>query len=94
MTTTPKCQDEIALTLSGRDLWVIRLGLKVLLAESTRHEHVYHDIHGALARIPEAHEPHGDECDCFSAEEFGRMSRREAEPAGPSRQGTAKDAQR
>jgi len=65
MTTIPKCQEEIAVPLTGRDLWVIRSALDLLLASSTRHEHVYHDIHAALAKLPQAHEPRGEGCDCF-----------------------------
>lgn len=57
--------------LTGRDIWVMRLGLRTLLASSTRHEHVYHDIHAALARLPEVHEPRGAECDCFDATGIG-----------------------
>lgn len=67
MTTTPKCQQEVAVPLTGRDLWVIRSGLELLLASSTRHEHIYHDIHAALAKVPAAHEPRSEACDCFAA---------------------------
>lgn len=65
MTTTPKCYEEVPLALTARDIWVIRQGLELLLASSTRHEHIYHDIHGAIARLPAVHEPRGDACDCF-----------------------------
>jgi hypothetical protein len=67
MTTTPTCSEEIAIPLTGRDIWVIRQGLDLLLASSTRHEHIYHDIHTALERLPRVHEPRGSECDCFGA---------------------------
>lgn len=65
MTATPKCNEEAAILLTGRDLWVIRSGLDLLLASSTRHEHIYHDIHAALAKLPRAHEPRASGCDCF-----------------------------
>ena len=74
MTTVPRCSEELSVALTGRDIWVIRLGLKTLLAESTRHEHIYHDIHTALARLPEAHEPRSSECDCFDQSDHDAAS--------------------
>lgn len=65
MTATPKCQEEISIRLTGRDLWVTRSALDFLLASSTRHEHIYHDINAVLTKLPKAHEPRGDGCDCF-----------------------------
>jgi hypothetical protein len=65
MAATPNCHEEVSVLLTGRDLWVIRSGLDFLLASSTRHEHDYHDIHAVLAKLPKAHEPRADGCDCF-----------------------------
>ena len=39
MTRTPQCYSEVEVPMSGRDLWVTRLALEQLLANSTRHEH-------------------------------------------------------
>lgn len=69
MTAIPTCNEEISVPLTGRDLWVIRSGLDLLLASSTRHEHVYHDIHAALAKLPRVHEPRSEGCDCFAKNE-------------------------
>lgn len=76
MTTIPRCFDEAAVPLAGRDIWVMRLGLRTLLASSTRHEHVYHDIHTALAKLPDVHEPHGAECDCLDAADIAPAQER------------------
>lgn len=64
MTRTPLCYSEVEVPMSGRDLWVTRLALEQLLANSTRHEHWIHDIQTALAKVPEVHEPGGSACAC------------------------------
>lgn len=68
MTKTPACTEEVEVRLTGRDLWITRLGLQELMAISTREEHVYHDIRAALAKLPEGHEPDGFECACLPKE--------------------------
>lgn len=68
MTVAPQCYSEVDVPMSGRDLWVTRLALEQLLANSTRHEHWMHDIRAALAKLPEAHEPGGSACACVAAE--------------------------
>lgn len=64
MTRTLECYSEVEVPMSGRDLWVTRLALEHLLANSTRHEHWMHDIRTALAKLPEVHEPGGSACAC------------------------------
>lgn len=66
MTDVPSCYSEVEVKLNGRDLWVARLGLELLLANTTRHEHWIHDIRAALAKLPGAHEPGGSECACVA----------------------------
>lgn len=67
MTSTPLCYSEVEVPMSGRDLWVTKLALKQLLANSTRHEHWLHDIQAVLAKLPEAHEPGSSDCACVAA---------------------------
>lgn len=68
MTAVPLCYSEVEVPMSGRDVWVTRLALEQLLANSTRHEHWIHDIRAALAKLPEVHEPGGSACACVSSE--------------------------
>ncbi len=84
MTAVPQCYEEISIKLTGRDLWATRLGLKTLLAASTRHEHVYHDIHAALAKLPHAHQPRGDSCACVVGGGAPVTAGRTPQPGGQS----------
>ena len=42
---------EVSVRLSHRDLEIIQLGLKVLLQESTREEHIFGPIREAMSKI-------------------------------------------
>lgn len=41
-----------SLTLSQRELMLVRMGLGVLLRESSRKDHIYNDIHVLLQKLP------------------------------------------
>ncbi len=43
---------EVTVPLTMRDVALIRTGLEELLRIYTREEHLYHDIHAALAKLP------------------------------------------
>lgn len=43
----------VTLTLSERDLQLVRSALQELLATYTRHEHVLHEIKDLLRRLPD-----------------------------------------
>jgi len=45
--------EEVTLRLRKRDIILMRAGLEELLQTYTRHEHLFDDIHQALARLPE-----------------------------------------
>lgn len=45
---------EATLTFTQRELLLIRTALGILLEETSRHDHVYNDIHGLLSKLPAA----------------------------------------
>lgn len=45
---------EATLTFTQRELVLIRTALGILLEETSRHDHVYNDIHGLLSKLPAA----------------------------------------
>lgn len=47
---------QTALTLTQRDVVLIRTALGVWLEETSRHDHVYNDIRALLAKLPQAPE--------------------------------------
>jgi hypothetical protein len=52
---------EHALTLTNRELLLIRVGLGVFLRETNRHDHVYRDLHALLQKLPAPIERQGGE---------------------------------
>ncbi|MBI2888255.1 MAG: hypothetical protein HYY02_13765 [Chloroflexi bacterium] len=53
MSANPIQQTEYALTLSAREVSVLRVALTELLEIYTRHEHLTGDIHALLRKLPE-----------------------------------------
>lgn len=45
---------EATLTLTHADLLLIRMALGVSLEETSRHDHIYNNIHALLAKLPPA----------------------------------------
>jgi hypothetical protein len=44
----------VTVTLTQRDLVLIRTALGISLDETSRHDHIYNDIHALLAKLPPA----------------------------------------
>jgi hypothetical protein len=47
-------EQEATLTLTHADLLLIRMALGVSLDETSRHDHIYNNIHALLAKLPPA----------------------------------------
>ncbi len=45
---------QATLTLSQRELLLIRTALGTLMEETSRHDHIYNDIHALVAKLPAA----------------------------------------
>lgn len=47
-------EQQATLTFTRRELLLIRTALGILLEDTSRHDHIYNDIHALLSKLPAA----------------------------------------
>ena len=55
--TPAALNEQSELTVTQRELMLIRMGLDVLLRDTSRHDHIFRDIHALRAKIGQAIQP-------------------------------------